>query len=117
MNPRKRRKCERHEGIKVSYEVSEKVQKCPVCLRDEVIEALSLEYRYLDGYFYWGLDWIRIASYRGIDRQEREQLIEKVHTDFVKYVKEKDLKSAVRVLEEYGEIRKNYTWRELRTNS
>jgi hypothetical protein len=69
-----------------------------------------LEYRYLDGYFYWGLDWIRIASYHGIDRVEREQVIEKVHSDFVQYVREKYVKSAVRVLEEYGKVRKSYTW-------
>lgn len=81
-----------------------------MCFRDEVIEALGLEYRYLDGYFYWGLDWIRIISYHRIDRQEREQVIEKVHSDFLKYVKEKDLKRAVQILEEYGKIRKSCTW-------
>jgi hypothetical protein len=94
----------------VSFAVSEEKNevKCPVCLKDEKISELELSGKYLALYFYFGMDWVRVISYHGIDRAERERTMEKVFSDISN--PGIDLKRTVEILAEYYRIRKNYSW-------
>jgi hypothetical protein len=107
-----KRKCTKHAGMTVSFAASENENevKCPVCLKDEKISELELSERFLALYFYFGMDWVRVSLYHGLDRAERERTIEKVFSDISN--PGVDLKRTVEILAEYYRTRKNYSWSE-----
>jgi hypothetical protein len=101
-----RKKCSKHEGMTVSF-VAEP-ERCPVCVKDERMGGLQLNGKFLALYFCFGMDWVRVISYRGIDRAERERTIEKVRSGISN--PGIDLNQTVEILEEYYKVRKNYSW-------
>ena len=88
--------------------VSFATEHCPVCLKDEQIKRLDLSKRFLQALIYWSIDYLRLAHYEGIDKQERESKMEKIYNDLS--APDISFEQIVRVLEDYGEIRKSLSW-------
>jgi Ni,Fe-hydrogenase I large subunit len=103
---RRKKKCTKHEGMKVSF--ASELEICAVCLRDAKIWIYELNNRFVVGYVLWGLDWIRITRYQGLDKQERNTIIEGVNEELNK--NKDNLPRRVEIVEEYMETRKRFTW-------
>lgn len=90
-----RTRCEKHEGVEVYFTN----RKCPVCLRDERISLLDLKVRFASSFIHWSSDYLKIVSYNGPDKPEREATINSVCAELER--PEWDLKKVVEMLEEY----------------
>jgi hypothetical protein len=102
-----KRKCTKYKSMTVSF-VSEN-ENCPVCRKEEKIVELKLVVRFFVGYINWTFDYLKIVNYSGVDKAERESKIDGVYSKISD--RQIGFEQIVLVLEEYGELRKSFTWK------
>ena len=98
--------CALHKHVRVSYDDLQ-IMECPLCLTKKTIQILDLAVRYYKNYLLWGFDYLKVVSYKGPDKLQRDAIISKVYTDMETA---NDLYEIVRLLEDYVALRKSFTW-------
>lgn len=106
MSTTKEKRCKKHEGISV-YFVAGK-GKCPICLMNQKINALELKVRFFVGFINWSMDFLKIVSYDGPDKVERQSDIDAICSKIND--PKMSMEQIVLLLEDYGELREGFTW-------